>query len=95
MNNSNKTWKQAFAEVNAMHLKALKRQEELLIEKVIEKYGKFGPIKECKEYGYEVEFDYDHTWITDPTLDETGRFEVNPVEYYGETYLNALKELIK
>ena len=29
MNNSNKTWKQAFAEVNAMHLKGLKRQEEL------------------------------------------------------------------
>ena len=83
MKNSNKTWKQAFAEVNAMHLKALKRQEELLIEKVIEKYGKIGVTP--------LEFDYD----TDPTLDETGRFEVNPVEYYGETYLNALKELIK
>jgi len=87
MNNSNKTWKQAFAEVNAMHLKALKRQEELLIEKVIEKYGKIGVTP--------LEFDYDHTWITDPTLDETGRFEVNPVEYYGETYLKALKKLIK
>ena len=28
MNNSNKTWKQAFAEVNAMHLRALEKQEE-------------------------------------------------------------------
>ncbi len=83
MNNSNKTWKQAFAEVNAMHLKGLKRQEELLIEKVIEKYGKIGVTP--------LEFDYDHTWITDPTLDETGRFEVNPVEYYGETYIKALE----
>tara|TARA_R100001244_G_scaffold122224_1_gene91867 strand:- start:22 stop:285 length:264 start_codon:yes stop_codon:yes gene_type:complete len=87
MNQSNKTWKQAFAEVNAMHLKGLKRQEELLIEKVIQKYGKFGITP--------IEFDYDHTWITDPSLDETGRFEVVPVEYYGETYLKALENLIK
>ena len=34
MNQSNKTWKQSFAEVNAMHLKALKRQEEILIIKL-------------------------------------------------------------
>ena len=33
MNNSNKTWKQAFAEVNAMHLKGLKKQKEILINK--------------------------------------------------------------
>ena len=33
-----------------------------------------------------IEFEYEGVWITDPTLDETGRFEVNPVEYYGETY---------
>ena len=40
-----------------------------------------------------IEFEYEGTWITDPTLDETGRFEVNPIEYYGETYLNALKKI--
>jgi hypothetical protein len=38
-----------------------------------------------------IEFEYEGVWITDPTLDETGRFEVNPVEYYGETYLKTLK----
>ena len=37
-----------------------------------------------------IEFEYEGVWITDPTLDETGRFEVNPVEYYGETYLKQL-----
>ena len=86
MNNSRKTWKQAFAEVNVMHLEALRKQEELLIEKVIEKYGKIGTTP--------LEFEYDHTWITDPTLDETGRFEVDPVEYYKENYINALKSLL-
>ena len=35
MNNSNKTWKQAFAEVNAMHLRSLKRQEEILMIKLM------------------------------------------------------------
>jgi hypothetical protein len=40
-----------------------------------------------------IEFEYEGVWITDPTLDETGRFEVNPVEYYGETYLTKLKEV--
>jgi|TARA_R110002012_G_scaffold302928_1_gene504423 hypothetical protein len=40
-----------------------------------------------------IEFEYEGVWITDPTLDETGRFEVNPVEYYGEAYLTKLKEV--
>ena len=39
-----------------------------------------------------IEFEYEGVWITNATLDETGRFEVNPVEYYGETYLNAQKK---
>ena len=42
-----------------------------------------------------IEFEYDHTWITDPTLDETGRFEVNPIEYYGEAYKEAKIEYLK
>lgn len=29
------------------------------------------------------EFLWDGIWITDPTMDETGRFEVDPKEYYG------------
>jgi hypothetical protein len=40
-----------------------------------------------------IEFEYEGTWITDPYLDETGRFEVNPEEYYGETYLKELNKI--
>ena len=28
-------------------------------------------------------FLFNGTWITDPSMDETGRFPVDPVEYYG------------
>ena len=35
------------------------------------------------------EFIFEDTVITDASLDETGRFLVNPVEYYGDAYLNA------
>jgi hypothetical protein len=83
----NKTWKKAFYEVEALHLRCLKKQEEILIEKLIKQNGKFGITT--------IEFDYDHTWITDPTVDESGRFEVNPVEYYKESYINALEKLLK
>jgi len=31
----------------------------------------------------EVGFEFEGIWITDPTMDETGRFEVDPKEYYG------------
>ncbi len=51
------------------------------------------PSGESKRSMLELEFEYEGVWITDPTLDETGRFEVNPVEYYGETYLTKLKEV--
>ena len=37
-----------------------------------------------------IEFEYEGVWITNPHYVETGRFKVNPVEYYGETYLNQL-----
>ena len=28
-------------------------------------------------------FVYEDTYITDPTLDETGRYPVDPIKYYG------------
>ena len=84
MNNSNKTWKQAFAEVNAMHLKALKKQEAILIHKLLQ-------FENTNLFLNYLNFDYNGTYITDQYLDETGEFEVIPVEYYGETYLKALE----
>ena len=87
MNNSNKTWKQAFAEVNAMHLRSLKRQEEILMIKLMNQEGS-NLFLNC------LGFDFEGTYITDQYLDTTGRFDVNPVEYYGETYLEALKNKI-
>ena len=33
------------------------------------------------EYGFE----WDGIWITDPTVSECGRFEVDPITYYGLT----------
>ena len=88
MNNSNKTWKQAFAEVNAMHREALKKQDEILINKIFNKEGSNLFIKY-------LAFEHDGTWITDQYLDETGRFEVTPVEYYKENYIKALKTKLK
>ena len=85
MNNSNKTWKQAFAEVNAMHLRGLKRQEEILMIKLMNQEG-------SNLFLSYLNFDFEGTYITDQYLDESGRFEVVPVEYYGETYLKALKD---
>tara|TARA_R100000773_G_scaffold7982_1_gene7826 strand:- start:228 stop:632 length:405 start_codon:yes stop_codon:yes gene_type:complete len=34
-------------------------------------------------------FEFEGTLIQNPNLDETGRFKVNPVEYYGQAYLDA------
>jgi len=84
MNNSNKTWKQAFAEVNAMHLKALKKQEEILMIKLMNQEG-------SNLFLSHLNFHYNGTYITYQYYDETGRFEVVPVEYYAETYLQALE----
>jgi hypothetical protein len=36
-------------------------------------------------------FWFEGVWITDPTMDETGRFEVNPEEYYGIELLSTIK----
>ena len=84
MNQSNKTWKQAFAEVEALHLRCLKRQEEILIHKLMQFEG-------SNLFLSYLNFDYEGTYITDQYYDESGRFEVVPVEYYGETYLKALE----
>ena len=40
-----------------------------------------------------IEFEYEGVWLPNPHYDETGRFEVNPVEYYGDAYLTKLKEV--
>ncbi len=40
MNNSNKTWKQAFAEVNAMHQRGLHIQAVNLMEKLDTNYNR-------------------------------------------------------
>ena len=42
-------------------------------------------MNESTEFG----FSFNDVWITDPTLDETGRFTVDPSEYYGSSYDNA------
>lgn len=39
-------------------------------------------------------FIFQGTVITNPHYDETGRFVVDPVNYYGQAYLDYLKELI-
>ena len=36
-----------------------------------------------------LEFIFEDELIQDPTMDETGRFEVDPIEYYGQAYLDA------
>lgn len=36
-----------------------------------------------------IHFEYQDIRIVDPFTDETGRFEVDPVEYYGEKFLNS------
>ena len=35
------------------------------------------------------EFIFEDELIQDPTMDETGRFKVDPIEYYGQAYLDA------
>jgi hypothetical protein len=39
----------------------------------------------------EVEFLFNDTVITNPHYDESGRFDVNPIEYYGKAYLDSIK----
>ena len=41
--------------------------------------------------GDEALFVYEGVAITDPWMDETMRFEVNPLEYYGDLFKDWLK----
>tara|TARA_R110001599_G_scaffold235208_1_gene434405 strand:- start:349 stop:771 length:423 start_codon:yes stop_codon:yes gene_type:complete len=41
-----------------------------------------------------ITFTYEGVEITDPTMDESGRFEVNPIEYYEEPYITAWQDAI-
>jgi hypothetical protein len=41
-----------------------------------------------------ITFTYEGVEITDPTMDESGRFEVNPIEYYEEPYITAWQNAI-
>lgn len=36
-----------------------------------------------------VYFEFEGVAIHDPFTEESGRFEVDPVEYYGEAFLNS------
>ena len=42
----------------------------------------------CDEVGL-ISFVYDGIEITNPFVDETDRYSVDPVEYYGEAFLNS------
>jgi len=63
---------------------SLKKQEAILIHKLLQ-------FENTNLFLNYLNFDYNGTYITDQYLDETGKFDVVPVEYYGETYLEALE----
>lgn len=39
-----------------------------------------------------VKFTFNDSLITNPYYDESGRFNVSPIEYYGKYYFNAIKQ---
>jgi len=41
-----------------------------------------------------ITFTFEGVEITDPSMDESGRFKVNPVGYYGEPYLLAWQDAV-
>ena len=44
---------------------------------------KFGRIQLKKAEAGMLGFDFEGTYILDPTMDETGRYPVDPIKYYG------------
>ncbi len=40
------------------------------------------------ELTHDIGFEFGGTWITDPTVSECSRFQVDPVEYYGQAYID-------
>ena len=51
------------------------------------KGGKRPPLKQIKMK--HLPFEFNGTTISDATTDESGRFSVDPVEHYGQDFLNA------
>ena len=47
--------------------------------------GQRGRTVEESYMSEEKGFEYEGIWITDPTVSECGRFEVDPITYYGLT----------
>ena len=47
---------------------------------------------ELKESEGDLGFEYDGIFITDASMSECGRFDVNPMEYYGLT-LNQVAQM--
>ena len=48
-------------------------------------------IQAMKPQGIDHGFMFEGVFITDPTTDESNRFSVNPIEYYGQAYLDWLE----
>ena len=48
-------------------------------------------IQAMKPQGIDHGFMFEGVFITDPTTDESNRFPVNPIEYYGQAYLDWLE----
>ena len=46
-----------------------------------------------KVFPGDVGFDFKGTWIANPFLDETGRFEVDPVQHYGSVNVSRYADL--
>ena len=46
-------------------------------------------VKETGETTECVGFEWQGFFITNPFKDETGRVEVDPVKYYGESFMNS------
>lgn len=46
----------------------------------------------CQFTQDEVKFESDDTDIVEPNIDESGRFFVDPVRYYGQDFLDWQKE---
>lgn len=46
----------------------------------------------CDKCGVALGFRHEGMWVTDPWLDESGRFEVDPVAHYGAAFTTWLAQ---
>jgi len=58
-------------------------------EKVQQMVQRNYELAEAGREGEAVGFVFEHIWVTDPTLDVTGRFDVDPVAEYGQAFLES------